>query len=62
MKGRASKGAGRKPGQHGAKVNFVLRVPEDIKRYLESTGNANQSVDDTIGKTKAFREWKREQM
>ena len=55
--GGKRKGAGRKPGRHGAKVTLATRVSEDVKAFLESTGNASQTVDETVRKTKAFREW-----
>jgi len=51
------KRAGRKPGRYGVKVTLATRVSEDVKAFLGSTGNASQTVDDTVRKTKAFREW-----
>lgn len=61
MKGGKRKGAGRKPGRHGAKVTLATRVSVDVKAFLESTGNASQTVEDTVRRSKAFREWRKQQ-
>ena len=61
MLGGKRKGAGRKPGRHGAKVTLATRVSEDIKAFLESTGNASQTVEDVVRRSKAFRDWRKKQ-
>lgn len=55
--GGKREGAGRKPGPHGAKVSLTVGVSDEVKRYLASTGNASQAIEEAIRRTKAFREW-----
>lgn len=57
MAGGKRKGAGRKPGPYGAKVNAVVRVSAAVKLFLESTGNASETIEQQIRRSKAFRDW-----
>lgn len=54
--GGKRKGAGRKPAPD-AKVNLPIRVPLDVRAFLESTGNMSQTVTDAVRRSRAYRDW-----
>lgn len=54
-------GAGRRPGKYGSQVPLTTGVSESVKAFLVSTGNASRSIEEIVRRTKAFREWQKEQ-
>jgi hypothetical protein len=51
-------GAGRKP-LVDPKVTLSLRVSSEVKKFLESVGNASETTEQTIRRSTAFREWQK---
>ncbi len=49
-----------RPPTDNPKVSASLRLPADVKAYLDDTGNASQTVADVVRRSKAFRDWKRD--
>jgi hypothetical protein len=49
--------AGRKAGPNGAKVPYATKLTPDVVKYLRQCDNAAETIDDTIRRSKAFREW-----
>lgn len=54
-------GAGRRPGKYGSQVPLTTGVSEAVKAFLVSTGNASRTIEEMVRRTKAFREWRKEQ-
>jgi hypothetical protein len=52
-------GAGKKPGKHGTKAAYSLKLTPDVIAFLRETHpeGASGHVDATIRKQKAFKEW-----
>jgi len=50
-------GAGKKPGKHGAKLATSMKLSDDVLAFLRTQESASAYVDETIRKTKAFREF-----
>ncbi len=52
---------GRGRPRHGAekKVLIPIRVSADVKRYLDDQGNRSAFVDQLIKRTKAFKDWQK---
>lgn len=59
-RGGKREGAGRKP-KPDAKSVITVSVSPQVAAYLKSTGNASGTVDDSIQRTKRFREWRSNQ-
>ena len=57
MSGGKRQGAGRKPGPHGVKVTLATRVSAAVKAFLESTGNASETIEQQTRRSRAFRDW-----
>lgn len=49
---------GRPPAEDGAKVALSLRVPAEVREYLQTTGNISEAVAEIVSRTKAFRDWR----
>lgn len=56
--GGAREGAGR-PVDPNSKVTLSVRVPIEIREYLNTTGNISQSVADVVGRSKGFKTWRK---
>ena len=52
-------GSGR-PADPDAKVDLSLRVPPDVRAYLDTCENISETVAEVIRRTKAFRDWQKE--
>jgi len=48
-------GAGSKPKRGVAKVTLSLRVTPEVKEHLTATGNASETVEELVRRSKAFR-------
>lgn len=53
--GGAREGAGSKPKRGVAKVTLSLRVTPEVKVFLNATGNASETIEDMVRRSKAFR-------
>lgn len=57
--GGKRKGAGRKSVPDGvAKVPYGTKLAPVVIEYLRSCDNAASTIEDTIKRSKAFREWR----
>ena len=58
--GGQRKGAGRKPAPDGtAKITYGTKLDPVVVEYLRECGNAASTIESTIKRSKAFREWLR---
>jgi hypothetical protein len=58
--GGQRKGAGRKPAPDGtAKIAYGTKLDPVVIEYLRQCGNAAATIETTIKRSKAFREWMR---
>jgi len=58
--GGQRKGAGRKPGPDGtAKIAYGTKLDPVVIEYLRQRANAASTIETTIKRSKAFREWLR---
>jgi hypothetical protein len=60
MNGRGGKreGAGRKPAPVGTiKVAYATKLTPEVIEFLRQCENAAETIDDTLRRSKAFREW-----
>jgi hypothetical protein len=60
MNGRGGKreGAGRKPAPVGTiKVAYATKLTPEVIEFLRQCENASETIDDTLRKSKSFREW-----
>lgn len=56
--GGKRKGAGRKPAPDGtAKVAYGTKLEPVVIEYLRQCSNAAETVESTIKRSKAFRDW-----
>lgn len=46
-----------RPAEDGAKVALSVRVPPEVREYLQTTGNISEAVAEIVSRTKGFREW-----
>lgn len=59
--GGKRKGAGRKPAPEGtAKVPYGTKLDPVVVEYLRQCDNAAGTIEDTIRRSKQFRDWKRQ--
>ena len=56
--GGKRKGAGRKPSPT-AKVAISARVSKEVAAFLAEQDNKSATIDETIRRSKAFRDWNR---
>ena len=56
--GGKRKGAGRKPSPDVAKVPYGTKLEGVVVEYLRQCDNAAKTLEDTIKRSKGFREWK----
>lgn len=56
-RGGAREGAGRKPDPN-AKEPYGTRLSKDTIAFLQSIDNAAAYIDDTIKRSKGYRQWK----
>jgi len=58
-RGGKRKGAGRKPAPAGtAKVAYGTKLTPEVVEYLKSLGNAAVTLDETVRRSKGFREYR----
>lgn len=58
-RGGKRKGAGRKPAPVGTvKMAYATKLEPQIVEYLRQCENAVKTIEETIKRSKAFREWK----
>lgn len=56
--GGTRKGAGRKPAPDGtAKVSYGTKLEPLVIEYLRECDNAASTIESTIKRSKAFRDW-----
>ena len=53
--GGKREGAGRKPSPSGRSIQRSIRISRELDEYLAQVGSG--VLEDTVRKTKAFREW-----
>jgi len=59
-RGGQRKGAGRKPAPDGtAKIAYGTKLDPVVIEYLRECDNAASTIETTIKRSKAFREWLR---
>ena len=59
-RGGKRKGAGRKPAPEGtAKVPYGTKLQPVVVEYLRQRANAAETIEATIKRSKAFRDWNR---
>jgi len=59
-RGGTRKGAGRKPAPDGtAKIAYGTKLDPVVIEYLRECDNAASTIETTIKRSKAFREWLR---
>ena len=51
------KSLGAPPKRGTAKVPFSGRATPDVVEFLRQTGNLSETVEETVRRSKAFREW-----
>lgn len=56
--GGKRKGAGRKLAPD-AKQPISARVSQDVKAFLAEQANASETIEETLRRSKSFREWKK---
>jgi hypothetical protein len=60
--GGKRKGAGRKPAPVGtAKVPYGTKLQPIVVEYLRQRANAAETIETAVKRSKAFREWRKEQ-
>ena len=57
--GGAREGAGR-PVDPNSKKALSLRVPVDVRQYLDTTENISQSIEDLVRRSKGYRDWRKQ--
>ncbi len=58
MRGGKREGAGRKPAPEGTvKVPYNTKLTPEVVEYLRQCGNAAETIDAALRRTKAFKEW-----
>lgn len=58
-RGGKRKGAGRKPAPAGTlKVQYATKLEPQVVKYLRQCKNAAETIETTLKRSKAFREWK----
>jgi hypothetical protein len=56
--GGKREGAGRKPAPAGTiKVAYATKLTPEVIKFLRQCENAAETIDDTLRRSKAFREW-----
>jgi len=57
-RGGKREGAGRKPAPVGTiKVAYATKLTPEVIEFLRRCENAAATIDDTLRRSKAFREW-----
>ena len=59
MRGGKREGAGRKPAPVGTiKVAYATKLTPEVIEYLRQFQNAEETIEATLKRSKAFSEWK----
>lgn len=57
-RGGKREGAGRKPAPAGTiKIAYATKLTPEVIEFLKQRENAAETIDDTLRRSKVFREW-----